>query len=322
MKKRDKTLPTVKSRSYVCFVLIFLAFTAWIIYKYYHIFGWELTWFESGYHPFFRLREDVAPRMIIALSLLGGTVLGDKKTKLKALGLCYLFTLVSTAMLPAFWSHHSRLSYVKGAFLETVLGGIVYCCSYSALILAPFAVSSAITGCIKWICLNHGRVYKAITKTIAELHKRKQLFSTLLFFLAIPACIAWIVYIYHSISGWTTWYLQSNHDFWALLRSRIPLVISVFSLAAGIVNANRMGKARLLAACYGFLLLTVFIIPMMWSFEPFLETLLVFIEKAVPICATYTLCIVPSFFLPKLFALGIDRLNERLNKEKIIDVKE
>jgi hypothetical protein len=202
-----------------------------------------------------------------------------------------------------------------------VLGGIVYCCSYSALILAPFAVSSAITGCIKWICLNHRRVWKAITKTIAELHNRKQLFSTLLFFLAIPACIAWTVYIYHGISGWATWYLQSDHAFWALLRSWIPLVISVFSIVAGIVNANRRGNAKLLAACYGFLLLTVFIIPMTWSLEPFLETLLIFIKKAVPIFATYTLCIVPSFFLPKLLALGIDLLNGRLKKENLKDTK-
>ena len=194
--------------------------------------------------------------------------------------------------------------------------GFLYCGLFSSIILPPFAVTSAVTWCIKWICLNHRRARKAFTRKITELYENRQLFSVLLFIIAVPACIAWILHVYYGINGWIHWYMQSGHPFWELLRSRIPLVVSVFSLAAGCVKANRRIKARLLGTCWGFLLLAVFIIPMFWSLQPFLDTLLILIKKAPFICAMYTLCIVPPFFLPHLLTWGIDWLCARLKTKK------
>ena len=130
---------------YVLFAVTVIACSAWIIYKYYLISGWNLwSWIETD-QPYDKVIKNNLTKTVIIVSLVAGSIGNGKKSKALLLTMCYLYTLSMSWVVPTIWHIHLDFTPINEA-LEYV---IVYSSIFSILIIPSFEISSFIIWCAK-----------------------------------------------------------------------------------------------------------------------------------------------------------------------------
>lgn len=144
MKRSDAPadLKTKTSRAaffgYLLFGSTVLACTAWMIFQYYQVKGWNLWEGDQIDHPAMIVIRRYIPITSTIVALVAGYVGKDKKTKASLFTACYLYTFLIGNTVPTVW--HTEWDYIGiGRMLSSALR---WSALFSIYIIPSFAVSS------------------------------------------------------------------------------------------------------------------------------------------------------------------------------------
>ena len=147
-------------------------------------------------------------------------------------------------------------------------------------------------------------------------HRRARIFGYLLFTATLIACVSLIMYRYYLIDGWNLWYWIGTEDPYEwVIRDYMGQTVLILSLIAGFIASDKKTKAILLAVCYLYVILMVWIVPVIWHTDVDINSVKDILEAVIVYGSIFSLVIIPCFAISSFVAWCVKTLIHSLKNK-------